>query len=303
MAVATGWTHGGLLQTAGIAPSAYGMDIYLAAEQRQMIVPLVDSKSVEPGEDIYIPKLGTESVTTLYAKTTTDGSTYSKSTDLQGQQISFAAIDDSAVQMMEKFQYVGMAHSKVAWDRMPQARKIAYLNGRRSQAQAALARAKDASLLSLANPSLVTSGNQINSGSPLNFRADDLGTILEAFQTNNGYGDIFGCLHTSQLATLVGIEKLTRYNWTGIPGSVRRDLVFTFGPLTIFTHNDVYSDGTDGYHGLFWMPQAIGFRDVIGMDVDDWYDGDTKSYKTSPDTDYAYATVDNTLVVTVQTPL
>ena len=302
MAVSSGWTHGGLLQTAGVAPSAYGMEIHLAAEQMQIVVPLVDSKTIEPGEDLYIPKLGQETVTTLYAKTTTDGTTFTKSTDLQGNQISFSAIDDSAVQLMEKFQYVGMAHAKPAWDRMPSGRKMNYINGRKTLASKALARAKDASILTLANPGLITTANEMYADAPEHWTYETVKDLLTLYKTSLASGPLYVMAPISELPYLIDIEQFHRFNWTGVSGGVAKDLVFTFGPLTVFTHADVYDDTVDGLHSLAWVPEAIGFRDVRGLEVDDWYDGDTKSYKTSPDTDYAYGIVDATQVFTIQNP-
>lgn len=306
MSIASGWTHGGLLQTAGIAPASYGDDIYFAAEEMLEVVPTVDAQTIEPGEDLFIPKLGQETVQTHYAKTTADGSTFTKSTDNQGSQITFAAIDDTAVQMVEKFQYVGMAHSRVAWNRMPQSRRLAYLNGRKMMASKALQRSKDASILSLALPGLHLAANQLNSTTPADITMNDVYTIIQKFREASWREDIFGWLHPSQIPALMAQgEKFFNYSTTGVAGGAPRDLTFTFANLTIKFHPDVYSDGADGYHGLFYAAgpmSSIGYREVGTVTVDDWYDGDTKSYKTSPDTDYAYALVDNTLALTLQTP-
>lgn len=313
MAVSSGWTHTGLLKTAGVAPDAYSDGIIFEAEQGGMILSqdmsdpdnpvdtsIVDRVVIDPGEDLYLPKLGRESVTTYYAKTTTDGTTYSKSTDLQGNQIVFSAIDDAAIQLQEKFQYIAIAHAKPTWHKMSQSRRLSYLNGRMLMMGKALRRAREASVLSLAAPGLIPSANQINAAAPAHITSDDLSEIHKIMGVNYGSGEVvFGLVHPNEIPYL---RAIFGYQQTGIPTGPNVFLTFADGQLVIRTHLDVYDDGVDGYHGMFWIPDAIGFASVSEMEIDDWYDGDTKSYKTSPDTDYAFGLQDNTRVVTIQTP-
>ena len=301
MTLQTNWTSVGLLGTAGVAPAAYADELYLAAEQKQLIVPLVAEKPADPGQDLFIPKLGLSTAVTRYSNLTTDGTTYSVTTS-EGQDLTYEALDDSPVQFMEKFQYVAMAYDKIAWNRMAIPKRLSFINGWKKQASGALARAGDASILSLALPALIPSANQINSAAAAHFTFDDIGTVLKLLKKNNGDGEFIGVLHSDEIPYLINTPQLTQFMWTGRSDSVRKDLVFVYGPLTIFTHNDVYDDAVDGFHGMFFSRDAVGYRSRSTMSMDDWYDPNTKSYKTSPDIDYCYGAKETSLIVTLQTP-
>lgn len=298
-------TTSGLLATAGIAPDGYGEDIALEAVNEELMRPLVDNKEVEPGDDLYIPRVGNRAVRT-YARKNASG-TYT--TDNRGSQITFSALDDTAVQLAEAFEYDALQVDRKTWNKMTDSKRRSYLAAEAEQMGATLAEARDSSLMGLADPTLIPSANQIQGGTPLAIASLNWAKIASGITLlgqRKQRGPYFAVFPMNCWGQLSAIEQLTRFNWTGMAGGPgpRPRMAFMAGDLTIFCHNNVFNDGSDGNHAMMWGPGGVGFVNVQSVQIDDWYDEETKSYKTSPDQDYAYGLIwagaTNCRVVTIE---
>lgn len=303
MALSGNESGAGALKTAGWAPPVYSLLVVSQSDQVSLVWPTMRNTRVGPGEDSFIPKVNRRTPRPIFVKTSTDGVTFTRTTDNSGNEITPDVIDAVAAQLHEESQYLGAMYPKDAWNRLPVNRRQAVLTAQAEADGRALARIKDKAVLALAISGLVPSANRLQAGAPANFSSTTLDAIMTrchaAFMSAGTTVHVW--LPPGQRQHVRAVNDIWEYSKTGRPvGLNAPEDAFFYGNVVFHFHNDVRTSAGVAYC-LFYDEQAMGGEDVA-MDVDDVYLAQYKSYLVSPDIDFKYGILDNERVGYIEVP-
>lgn len=302
MAEATSNQNVGLLYAAGVAKDAQSMTIERASHERDRVVPLLqqlgDAMPYLRGNKTYIPVISERTVQVYYDRTSSN----TENTNIKGQDPTPTAESGAKVQMAERWE--GSAHfmSKYDLNQLSPEERTAYMRAVALEDAAALAKSRGQAVLGLANPSYISSGNQMNASAPADLTPDDLGEIIERLLGLEVEGPYYGFVSYKQFSVLdaMGRDAVSRFSWPEGPGLLSQDLLFRRGNLTIIPTTLIYDDAVDGAWGMFFGAGSVKFSG-LGVEVDEWYENKPSNYWAKADQAYKWALVKQE-VVTIQTP-
>jgi hypothetical protein len=279
----TGVTTTALLSTAGLSPDQYGLQVAIDAANKSVMLPLIRRYMIPEGSTLYIPKVGTRSAT---ART--------RGTD-DSEQITFTALDDSAVSFTKKWTYDALAKSWATINDMPPANLAAWLNAERVQMGAALANQLDADILGLhASATTSVGSNAVDVSLPLLVEA------IKALRVANAPEPYFMVFDETQWDHLAQIDELTRFDVRGEGDTIVNRQAFRLHGVSIFTTNNVVAASSAANNIAFSGEAfAIAIRDMVKMV--EWQDPDLFSTKLAAYSDYAYANTFADYFVRIQT--
>ena len=272
-----------VLSTAGLSPNQYGTEVALDAANKSVMRPLVRTYNIAKGNTLYIPKVGTRSVTKRVRGTN------------DADNVTYAALSDTAVTFSKTFAVDALEISYESLNDMPAAHLAAWLNAEKSQMGSAVANQFDADTLGLYS---VASDNVGDSSS--NVSGAMLKEAIKALRVANAPGPYFIVLPETQWDHLADIDELTRFDVRGEGDTMQNRQAFKLHGVMIFTTGNVpTAAGTS--HGLAFSGEGIAaaMRDEIV--IKEWDNPNNFTQRIAAYTDYAYANTFADWIVDIQT--
>ena len=271
----TNWTHTGLLRTAGHLPDTWGAEIALDLQNKSVMMPLVESYSMEPGDTMNMPVLGGRTVT---ARVRGSGQN-------EGDAITFQALSDSDVAFTKRAGQNALALDVLAVNDLGPARLSATLMAHRTQATASLANDIDTQLLGLYSSAASNVGSGVG-----DFAVADLAEAIRLLQVANAPTPYYAVLPATQWDHLAADSAIVESQIRGdavIPTSAGLTDGFNYHGVRIFTTGNVPT-ASNVAHGLVFSSAGIRLIMRSSAVVDDWYDEGTMSHKLNIWQDFAY---------------
>lgn len=276
-------TYTSLLNTAGIAPDGYGLDVMLDAANKSVMMPLVRRYNVPRGNSLYAPIVGTRSVTSRARGATTETAA-----------VSFTALNDTGASFTKAFNYDALEIGYASLNDLDAPRLAAWLNAEKAQMGAALANQLDADLLGL-----YASASDSVGGTGQDVTYDLLVEAIRKLRVANAPGPYFVVLPETQWDHLAKIDQLVRADVRGPDGAINRQMFSMFG-VQIFCTNNVPTSGGLA-HGLAFSGEGIllALRDMV--EVKEWDEPNNTAVRVMAYSDYAYANSFTDYIVDFQT--
>jgi hypothetical protein len=264
-----------LLNTAGLSPNQYGLDVLLDLPNRSIFLGqgaprLIQSYSIAEGSTLYAPLLSGRSATAIVRGSEPAALTYT-------------AISGTAVSFTKRFTYDALQIGYATLNDMPPANLAAFLNGYKNLATRALANDVDSQVLGLYS----TATNNVG-GAGASFTISALASAIKFLEVANAPRPYYAVLPATQWAALAQTDELVRFDIRGEGNTIVNGTGFRYQGVDIFvTGNVPTSAGTA--HGLVFSEAGIiaTFRDLPG--VKDWDEPNTASRKMALFLDWAYA--------------
>ena len=278
-------TYTSLLNTAGLSPNQYGLQVAIDAANRSVMQNLVMAYAIDKGSTLYIPKVGERTVSAI-----TRGSTEADS------DITFEALDDTAASFTKRFAYNGLEVTYATLNDMPPAHLRAWLEAERVQIAAALANDVDSKLLNLYSSASDSVGSSAENATWAMIKE-----AIKKLRVANAPEPYYIVLPETQWDHLAGIDELVRQDIRGEGLSIQdRQQFYAFG-VRIFTTGNVPT-ASGAAHGLAFSREgiALAFRDQVAIKE---FDYPTRfAHRMAAYSDYIYAnTFDDYIVDFVTT--
>jgi len=288
LSAGTGWTHTGLLSTAGHLPDAWGAEIALDLPNKSVMMPLVEAYSMAPGDSMYLPKMGARTVTARVRGSAQD----------EGEAIVFSALSDTQGTFTKRAAYDGMAYDYLAINDLGPERLAASVNAHKDQAVRAMANDVDGQLLSLYASATYNVG-----GNTSDFAASDLAEGVRRLQVANAPPPYYCVLPATQWDHLAADSSIVQSQIRGdavIPSNAGLTDGFNYHGVKIYTTGNVpVADNVA--HGLVFSSAGIKLIMRSAPTIKDWDDPDTMSMKTIIWQDFAYVNTFADWIVDFQT--
>lgn len=281
------FTTTSLLNTAGLSPNQYGLDVLLDLPNRSIFMgqgapSLIQSYSIGEGSTLYAPLLAGRSATAI-----TRGSEPSA--------LTYTAISGTAASFTKRFTYDALQIGYGTLNDMPPANLAAFLNAYRFQAGRALANDVDTQILGL-----YASASSNVGGTGADFSIGALASAIELLEVANAPRPYYAVLPASQWSAIAQTDELVRFDIRGEGNTIVNGTGFRYQGVDIYvTGNCPTSAGTA--HGLVFSERGIimTVRDLPG--VKDWDDPDKASRCMALFLDWAYANSFSDWIVDFQT--
>lgn len=280
-----------MLSNAGIAPDQYGLDVAADGANKSVMMPLVRNYVIEKGHALYIPVVGTRTVTARARSTETSGA----GTGDEGTAITFNALDDTKLTMTKRFVYDAFYLPWEAANDFPQAHRAAWFNAEVSQIGAALGNDVDGRLLAL-----YSSASDSVGGSGDDTTLALLNSAIKKLRIANAPEPYSIVLPETQWDKLAGIRELTHFDVRGEGDTLTNRQMFRLHGVNIFTTGNVPTASSTA-HGLAFSGEGIRLAVRDMATVEEWRDGDTFTDKVAVFSDFAYVNTFSDWIVDFQT--
>jgi len=262
-----------LLNTAGISPDQYGLDVYITAANRSVLMPLVRRYLIEGGSTLYIPIVGTRSAT---ART--------RGTD-DTELIVSTALDDTAASMTKRFTYDAISKSWATINDMPPAHLAAWLNAENVQMGAALANDFDSTVIAAVYSAATT--NAVGSGA-VDFSYDLFVSAIQKLRAQNAPEPYFAVLPETQWDHIAKTDEFTRYDARGEGDTMQNRQSFRAHGVSVFTTNNVATSGGEA-QAIVFSGEAIAVAIRNFAQIEQWSEQLYTANFLMAWADYAYA--------------
>lgn len=276
-----------LLNTAGLSPNQYGLEVLLDLPNRSVFMGqgaprLINSYSIGQGSTLYAPVVNGRT-----ARAITRGS--------EPAQLTFDAIGGTAASFTKRFTYNALSVGYGSLNDMPPEHLAATLTAYQTQATRALANDVDSAILGL-----YSSASSNVGGTGAEFSIGALASAIELLEVANAPRPYYAVLPASQWAALAQTDELVRFDIRGEGNTIVNGTGFRYQGVDIFvTGNCPTSSGTA--HGLVFSQEGIimTVRDLPG--VKDWDDPESACRRMAIFLDWAYANSFSDWIVDFQT--
>ncbi len=282
------WTHTGLLRTAGHLPDTWGAEIALDLPNKSVMLPLVESYSMAPGDTMNMPVMGAR---TVVQRDRGSGQE-------EGDTLTFGALSDSDVPFVKRAAYNAMALDYLAVNDLGPERLAASVNAHKDQAVRSLANDIDAQLLSLYS----SAANSVGSGVG-DFASADLAEAIRLLQVANAPTPYYFVGPATQWDHIAADSSIVQSQIRGdavIPTSAGLTDGFNFHGVRIFTTGNVPT-ASNVKQGLVFASAGIRLIMRQSPTIKDWDDPQTMSLKTLIWQDFAYLNSFSDWIVDFQT--
>lgn len=265
-----------LLNTAGLSPDQYGLDVLLDLPNRSVFMGqggpmLIKSYAIEKGNTLYAPTLGARSATAV-----TRGASETTA-------MTFTAISDSAVSFTKRFAYDAWEIGYPTLNDMPPAHLRATLLGLREQATMALKNDFDSQMLSLYSSAANTVGS-----SGVDFSVANLAEAIKLLEVANAPRPYAAVLPSTQWDHLAASDELIRFDIRGETSPIVTGTGFRYFDVNIYTTGNVPT-AAGAAHGLVFSRDGIiaAIRDFPV--VKEWDEPEDFAMRMAIYVDFAYA--------------
>lgn len=278
-----------LLNTAGLSPNQYGLDVLLDLPNRSVFMGqgaprLISSYSIGQGSTLYAPVVSARTASAI-----TRGS--------EPANLTYQAIAGTAATFTKRFTYNALSIGYGSLNDMPPEQLAATLRAYQFQATRALANDVDTQVLGLW--SSAAAGNTVGGGA-VDFTIGNLADAIKLLEVANAPRPYYAVLPATQWDHLATTDELVRFDIRGEGSTIVNGTGFRYHGCDIFVTGNCPTGGGIA-HGLVFSSEGVimTVRDLPG--VKDWDDPDTASRRLAIFLDWAYANSFSDWIVDFQT--